>query len=143
MSSFRIGFRQLFRIQGVKSVFLGSDFITVSKEHDDIHWQALKPEIYAAIMDFFSTNLPVVDDHAEAPESSKTHTLFSFIDEFFRSGSSPDDDDTTAMIKELLDSRIRPTVQEDGGDVTFVVTIRSVVLRRISRSRHSSTESSN
>ena len=52
-------------------MFLGSDFITVTKEHDDIRWQTLKPEIYAAIMDFFSTNLPVVDEDAQAPTSSK------------------------------------------------------------------------
>lgn len=52
-------------------MFLGSDFITVTKEHDDIRWQILKPEIYAAIMDFFSTNMPVVDEDAQAPTSSK------------------------------------------------------------------------
>lgn len=63
--------RQLFRVEGVKSVFLGSDFITITKQHDDIQWQLLKPEIYGAIMDFFSTNLPVVDDDAEPPTSSK------------------------------------------------------------------------
>jgi hypothetical protein len=63
--------RQLFRIDGVKSVFLGSDFITVTKQHDDIQWQILKPEIYGAIMDFFSTNLPVVDEDAEPSTSSK------------------------------------------------------------------------
>ncbi|CAF3380919.1 unnamed protein product [Rotaria sp. Silwood1] len=96
--------KQLFRVEGVKSVFLGSDFITITKQHDDIQWQVLKPEIYGAIMDFFTTNLPVVNDDIEPPASS----------------ISSEDDDTTAMIKELLDSRIRPTVQEDGGDVTFV-----------------------
>lgn len=69
-SSF-VFFRQLFRVEGVKSVFLGSDFITITKEHEDIQWQVLKPEIYAAIMDFFSTNLPVVDEDAQPPTSSK------------------------------------------------------------------------
>ncbi|CAF1173032.1 unnamed protein product [Adineta steineri] len=103
--------KQLFRVDGVKSVFLGSDFITITKEHDDIQWQVLKPDIYAAIMDFFSTNLPVVDEDAEQPQNS----------------ASPDDDDTTAMIKELLDTRIRPTVQEDGGDITFVAFVDGVV----------------
>ncbi|CAF1551084.1 unnamed protein product [Rotaria magnacalcarata] len=103
--------KQLFRVEGIKSVFLGSDFITVTKQHDDIQWQVLKPEIYAIIMDFFSTNLPVVDDNTEPPTSSV----------------SPEDDDTTAMIKELLDSRIRPTVQEDGGDVTFVSFSNGIV----------------
>jgi hypothetical protein len=50
---------------------LGSDFITITKEHDDIQWQLLKPEIYGSIMDFFSTNLPVVDEDAEPIASSK------------------------------------------------------------------------
>ncbi|UJR34975.1 hypothetical protein I4U23_027754 [Adineta vaga] len=103
--------KQLFRIDGVKSVFLGSDFITITKQHDDIQWQILKPDIYAAIMDFFSTNLPVIDEDAQQPTSSV----------------SPEDDDTTAMIKELLDTRIRPTVQEDGGDITFVGFVDGVV----------------
>ena len=76
--------RQLFRIEGVKSVFLGSDFITITKQHDDIQWQILKPEIYGAIMDFFSTNLPVVDENAEEPAGSKRVRFifcvsFSFI----------------------------------------------------------------
>ena len=65
-----VSFRQLFRIDGVKSVFLGSDFITITKIHDDIEWQVLKPEIYGAIMDFFSTNLPIIDDDTEPLESS-------------------------------------------------------------------------
>ena len=71
MKCFLIFLRQLFRVDGVKSVFLGSDFITITKQHDDIQWQVLKPEIYGAIMDFFSTNLPVVDEDAEPPASSK------------------------------------------------------------------------
>ena len=71
MVSSRWFHRQLFRIDGVKSVFLGSDFITITKQHDDIHWQVLKPEIYGSIMDFFASNLPVIDENAEAPSSSK------------------------------------------------------------------------
>jgi hypothetical protein len=63
--------KQLFRIDGVKSVFLGSDFITITKQHDDIQWQTMKPEIYGAIMDFFSTNLPVIDEDAQPTISSK------------------------------------------------------------------------
>jgi NFU1 iron-sulfur cluster scaffold homolog, mitochondrial len=127
--------RQLFRVQGVKSVFLGSDFITISKQHDDIHWQTLKPEIYAVIMDFFTTNLPVIDDDATPPDSSKRARAIvlstarhrvqadrSLLARCVLGVRSDDDDDTTAMIKELLDSRIRPTVQEDGGDVVFVVS---------------------
>ncbi|KAI5710037.1 hypothetical protein M8J76_000322 [Diaphorina citri] len=94
----------LFRIEGVKSVFFGHDFITVTKQDDDVDWKLLKPEIFATIMDFFSSGLPVLTD---AQPSSDT-----VIHE--------DDDETVQMIKELLDTRIRPTVQEDGGDIQFI-----------------------
>jgi len=97
----------LFRVDGVKGVFFGPDFITVSKFDDDtVEWKIMKPEIYATIMDFFASNLPVVNEDAE-PVSGETEIY-------------EDDSDTVAMIKELLDTRIRPTVQEDGGDVIYV-----------------------
>merc|ERR1711874_108799 len=92
----------LFRIDGVKGVFFGSDFITVSKYDDEgLEWKTMKPEIFATIMDFFLSGLPGV-------ETSGDTEIYE------------DDDDTVAMIKELLDTRIRPTVQEDGGDVIYV-----------------------
>ncbi|NXE40239.1 NFU1 protein, partial [Ptilorrhoa leucosticta] len=95
--------RQLFRIEGVKSVFFGPDFITVTKESEDLDWNLLKPDIYATIMDFFASGLPVVTD--EAPRTD--------------TAASEEDDEVVLMIKELLDTRIRPTVQEDGGDVIY------------------------
>ncbi|NXI46366.1 NFU1 protein, partial [Galbula dea] len=95
--------RQLFRIEGVKSVFFGPDFITITKESEDLDWNLLKPDIYAAIMDFFASGLPVVT--AEAPRTD--------------TAASEEDDEVVLMIKELLDTRIRPTVQEDGGDVIY------------------------
>uniref|UniRef100_A0A3Q3L998 NFU1 iron-sulfur cluster scaffold homolog, mitochondrial n=1 Tax=Labrus bergylta TaxID=56723 RepID=A0A3Q3L998_9LABR len=94
--------RQLFRIDGVKGVFLGPDFITISKVND--HWKVIKPDVFAAIMDFFTSGLPVVN------EDSKPNA---------DTAPSDDDDEVVAMIKELLDTRIRPTVQEDGGDVLY------------------------
>ena len=91
----------LFRIDGVKGVFFGHDFITVTKIDDEsIEWKTMKPEIFATIMDFFHSGLPIVNE--DAVPSSDTEIY-------------DDDSDTVAMIKELLDSRIRPTVQEDGG----------------------------
>ncbi|XP_071441308.1 NFU1 iron-sulfur cluster scaffold homolog, mitochondrial-like [Hetaerina americana] len=93
----------LFRIDGVKSVFFGPDFITVSKNEDD-EWKLLKPEIFATIMDFFASGLPVLKE--VAPSSDTV--------------ISEDDSEIVQMIKELLDTRIRPTVQEDGGDIYFV-----------------------
>ena len=87
----------LFRIDGVKGVFFGHDFITVTKVDDDsIEWKTMKPEIFATIMDFFHSGLPIVNE--DAVPSSDTEIY-------------DDDSDTVAMIKELLDSRIRPTVQ--------------------------------
>jgi len=94
----------LFRIDGVKGVFLGPDFITVSKTDDEVEWKVLKPEIFATIMDFFASNLPVLSEAKPNPDTQ--------INE--------DDDEVVQMIKEILDSRIRPTVQEDGGDITFM-----------------------
>merc|ERR1712241_1274804 len=96
----------LFRIDGVKGVFFGPDFITVTKvDNDTVEWSTMKPEIYATIMDFFASGLPIV--HEDAVPSTDTEIY-------------EDDDDTVAMIKELLDTRIRPTVQEDGGDVIYM-----------------------
>uniref|UniRef100_A0A8D0CE01 NFU1 iron-sulfur cluster scaffold homolog, mitochondrial n=1 Tax=Salvator merianae TaxID=96440 RepID=A0A8D0CE01_SALMN len=95
--------RQLFRIEGVKSIFFGTDFITVTKESEDVDWNLIKPDVYATIMDFYASGLPIITE--EAP----------------RSDTAPceEDDEVVLMIKELLDTRIRPTVQEDGGDVIF------------------------
>ncbi|NXF37907.1 NFU1 protein, partial [Nyctibius bracteatus] len=95
--------RQLFKIEGVKSVFFGPDFITITKESEDLEWNLLKPDIYATIMDFFASGLPVVTE--EAPRTD--------------TAASEEDDEVVLMIKELLDTRIRPTVQEDGGDVIY------------------------
>uniref|UniRef100_A0A3B3BTR4 NFU1 iron-sulfur cluster scaffold homolog, mitochondrial n=1 Tax=Oryzias melastigma TaxID=30732 RepID=A0A3B3BTR4_ORYME len=89
--------RQLFRIDGVKSVFLGPDFITITKSDANMEWKVIKPDVFAAIMDFFTSGLPVVNEDTPSDE----------------------DDEVVAMIKELLDTRIRPTVQEDGGDVVY------------------------
>ncbi|KAK2837467.1 hypothetical protein Q5P01_014679 [Channa striata] len=96
--------RQLFRIDGVKSVFLGPDFITITKSDLNVEWKVIKPDVFAAIMDFFASGLPVVN------EDSKPNA---------DTAPSDDDDEVVAMIKELLDTRIRPTVQEDGGDVLY------------------------
>ena len=52
--------KQLFQIEGIKSVFFGPDFITITKVDDDIDWKMIKPEIFALIMNFFSSGLPVI-----------------------------------------------------------------------------------
>lgn len=64
--------RSLFRIEGVKAVFFGSDFITITKADDEMDWQVLKPQVYAAIMDFFSTGLPVLTDDQPSADTGKS-----------------------------------------------------------------------
>ncbi len=97
----------LFRVDGVRAVFFGPDFITVTKADDDsLEWRVIKPEVFATVMDFFSSGLPVINEEAEA-NSPDTQV-------------QEDDDEVVAMIKELLDTRIRPTVQEDGGDIVYM-----------------------
>lgn len=96
--------RQLFRIDGVKSVFLGPDFITITRSDENMEWKVIKPDVFAAIMDFFTSGLPVVSEDGKLNADT---------------APSDDDDEVVAMIKELLDTRIRPTVQDDGGDVLY------------------------
>jgi len=55
----------LFKIEGVKSVFFGVDFITVTKMDDDVDWKLMKPEIYATIMDFYASGMPLVTEPKE------------------------------------------------------------------------------
>ena len=96
--------RRLFAIDGVVNVFFGSEFVTVTK-NDDHEWGVLKPEVFAAVMDFYASGDPVMTDGADLAAAGTA------IDE--------DDDEIVAMIKELLETRIRPAVAEDGGDIVF------------------------
>jgi Fe-S cluster biogenesis protein NfuA len=96
---------RLFDVANVSGVFLGSDFITVTKS--DGEWPQLKPAILGVIMEHFMSGAPVV---AEG-ESGETNEA----GEFFEAG----DADTVATIKELIETRVRPAVANDGGDITF------------------------
>ncbi|GAB4817137.1 hypothetical protein N2152v2_004183 [Parachlorella kessleri] len=96
--------KRLFQIDGITQVFFGSDFVTVTK-NEDYGWAVLKPDIFAAITEFYSSGEPVLYDEA-APGAEDTMIM-------------EDDDEVVAMIKELLETRIRPAVQEDGGDIVF------------------------
>jgi len=90
----------LFAVGGVSGVFLGSDFVSVSKT-DDADWFALRPAVLAAIMDHFTSGLPVIEP------SENT------------SGADPADSEIVVQIKELLETRVRPAVAQDGGDIVF------------------------
>ncbi|XP_072743605.1 NFU1 iron-sulfur cluster scaffold homolog, mitochondrial isoform X1 [Anoplolepis gracilipes] len=97
--------KMLFRIEGVKAIFFGPDFITVTKLDEDVEWKLLKPEVFATIMDFFASGLPIMDETSQPATDTQINA---------------DDDEIVQMIKELLETRIRPTVQEDGGDIVFM-----------------------
>lgn len=97
--------RRLFDIDGVETVFLGSDFISVTKGGQE--WQELKPAVLGAIMEHFMSGDPVIiGEHG--PGSME-------CDEFY----DPADEDTVNTIKELLETRVRPAVAQDGGDIVF------------------------
>ncbi len=94
---------RLFAIDGVDGVFLGSDFISVTK--GDIEWQHLKPMILGAIMEHYMSGAPIT-----AEEDANDSAAESY---------DPEDEGTVATIKELLETRVRPAVAQDGGDITF------------------------
>ena len=100
---------QLFRIPGVVGVFLGHDFVAVTREgdaEDGYDWQHLKPAILGTIMEHFVTGKPVMDVQSGMPDDDE---------EFFEDS----DVEIVNTIKELLDTRVRPAVAQDGGDITF------------------------
>ena len=91
--------RRLFQIDGVKGVFLGGDFVAVTKE-DALDWFALKPSILAGIMEHYASGMPVVEAAGTEGETG-----------------DEDDDDVVRQIKQLLETRVRPAVAMDGGDI--------------------------
>ena len=94
--------RTLFGITGVKRVFYGPDFITITKENAE--WETLKPEVFSVITDHYVKGQPLFTD-----EPPPADTVIK-----------DDDTEAVAMIKEIIDTRIRPFVQDDGGDVAFL-----------------------
>ena len=94
---------RLFDVEHVTGVFLGSDFVSVTKAETG-DWQFMKPAILGVIMEHFIAGRPVIEGAAEAVEEDE-------ID--------PADLEVVGQIKELLDTRVRPAVAMDGGDITF------------------------
>jgi Fe-S cluster biogenesis protein NfuA len=101
----------LFGLEGVKRVLLGADFLTVTRRPDGLSWTQMKAPVLAAIMEHFTSGAPIlyqargdaetgVSDHGDAVYAGDTAQV-------------------VAEIKDLLDSRIRPAVAQDGGDITF------------------------
>ena len=95
----------LFLLKGVKTVFLGADFVAVTKS-PETDWSVLKPQVLAAIMDLYVSGLPVIDLGAQT----------STPDEAVYEGETAE---IVAEIKELIEKRVRPAVANDGGDIVF------------------------
>ena len=91
---------RLFEVEGVTGVFLGSDFITIHKS-DDREWFLIKPSILGLIMEHFTAGRPVMREDSSTEESSE------------------EDSEVVTQIKDLLDTRVRPAVAMDGGDIVF------------------------
>jgi NFU1 iron-sulfur cluster scaffold homolog, mitochondrial len=100
--------RALFQVDGVDRVFLGSDFVSINK-NPARDWKHVKPMVLAAIMDHFMAGLPVVEDGAvAASETSGDDTVYE--------GATAE---IVEEIKELIETRVRPAVAQDGGDIIF------------------------
>lgn len=107
--------RRIFDVPGVTGVFLGSDFVTVTKS-EDVVWDHLKPSILGAIMEHYQSGAPVMQGGADAAGGHAGHV----------SHDGPDSE-IVDQIKELLDTRVRPAVAQDGGDITFHGFDRGIV----------------
>ena len=103
--------RRIFSVDGVTGVFLGSDFVTVTKA-EAVLWDHIKPAILGAIMEHFHSGQPAIEGvRAESAHAEQ---------------DGPDAE-IVKQIKELLDTRVRPAVAQDGGDITFHGFDRGVV----------------
>jgi Fe-S cluster biogenesis protein NfuA len=100
---------RLFQVDGVTGVFLGGDFITVTKRADK-QWDLLKPALLGVIMEHFIADRPVLSEGAETVAES-----------------GEEDTEIVSQIKELLDTRVRPAVAQDGGDIVFRGFERGIV----------------
>ncbi|MDI3336490.1 NifU family protein [Defluviimonas aestuarii] len=103
--------RRIFAVDGVTGVFLGTDFVTVTKA-EAVMWDHIKPAILGAIMEHFQSGQPVI----EGEQAESAHAAHD----------GPDGE-IVKQIKELLDTRVRPAVAQDGGDITFHGFDRGIV----------------
>lgn len=103
---------RIFAVAGVTGVFFGTDFVTVTKA-DDTDWSHIKPAILGAIMEHYQSGAAIMHGEARAAGGHAEHT--------------GEDSEIVAQIKELLDTRVRPAVAQDGGDITFHGFDRGIV----------------
>ena len=103
--------RRIFAVEGVSGVFFGPDFVTVTKT-DAVMWDHIKPAILGAVMEHFQSGQPVMDGEAGTVGHAE---------------HEGEDAEIVGHIKTLLDTRVRPAVAQDGGDITFHGFDRGVV----------------
>ena len=103
---------RIFAVDGVAGVFLGNDFVTVTKAAG-VEWEHIKPSVLGAIMDHFQSGQPAMSEGAQGTAHSDA--------------DHGEDADIVHQIKELLDTRVRPAVAQDGGDITFQGFDRGIV----------------
>jgi Fe-S cluster biogenesis protein NfuA len=94
---------RVFQVGDVARVFLGADFVTVTKA-EDADWTLLRPRVLGAVMEHYLSGMPVLEGAAEGEHGEDFDAA---------------DQEVVAQIKELLDTRVRPAVASDGGDITF------------------------
>lgn len=99
---------KLFSIDGIKSVMFGSDFITIEKTIN-FDWSLLKPEIFSILTEYLTNGSPIILNNENNSANISDDMAFD-----------EDDDEVVSMIKELIFTRIRPAIQDDGGDIEFV-----------------------
>eukprot|EP00948_MAST-09A_sp_MAST-9A-sp1_P001169 g1169.t1 len=103
---------KIMRIEGITNCFFGPDFVTVTINDEVTEWMYAKVDVYEAIMDFYGTGNPVMKaENEEDAIESERHKDTEIQD---------GDSEVVMMIKELLETRIRPAVQDDGGDIFYV-----------------------
>lgn len=95
--------RALFSLGDVERVYFGSDFVSVTKAPGSADWETLKPEVLGMVLDHFASGAPLIAGEAEEAET--------FDD--------PEDADIVLQIRDLLDTRVRPAVANDGGDIVY------------------------
>lgn len=95
--------RALFSLGDVERVYFGSDFVSVTKAPGSQDWETLKPEVLGLVLDHFASGAPLI-----AGEASEAETF-----------DDPEDADIVAQIRDLLDTRVRPAVANDGGDIVY------------------------
>ena len=103
---------RIYAVDGVTGVFFGNDFVTVTKA-DATDWDHLKPSVLGAIMEHYQSGQPVIEGDAAGASGHAEHT--------------GEDAEIVGQIKELLDTRVRPAVAQDGGDITFHGFDRGIV----------------